>query len=73
MRATPEGDAMTGMTDQERAEHIGAAGLLDEATGHLPGAVELRRNLNGGTTVTATFQKRPVPNLAKSNRRPPGD
>jgi signal transduction histidine kinase len=37
------------------------------------GAVELRRNLNGGTTVTATFQKRPVPNLAKSNRRPPGD
>ncbi len=34
------------------------------------GAVELRRNLNGGTTVTSTFQKRPVPNLVKANRRP---
>ena len=37
---------MAGMTDQERAEHIGAAGLLDEATGYLPGAVELRRTLH---------------------------
>ena len=34
------------------------------------GSVELRRNLNGGTTVTASFQKSPVPNLAKTNRRP---
>ena len=37
---------MTGMTDRERAEHIGAEGLLDEATGYLPGAVELRRTLH---------------------------
>jgi hippurate hydrolase len=37
---------MTGMTDQERAAHIGAEGLLDEAKGYLPGAVELRRTLH---------------------------
>jgi amidohydrolase len=37
---------MTAMTDQERAEHIGATGLLDEAAGYLPGAVELRRTLH---------------------------
>jgi signal transduction histidine kinase len=29
------------------------------------GSLELRRNLNGGTTVTATFQKCPVPMLAR--------
>ena len=37
---------MTAMTDDERAEHIGAAGLIDEAKGFLPGAVELRRTLH---------------------------
>ena len=37
------------------------------------GSVELRRNLNGGTTVTATFQKSPVPNLAKAIRRAPAN
>lgn len=37
---------MTAMTDHERAEHIGAAGLVDEATGLLRGAVELRRQLH---------------------------
>jgi hippurate hydrolase len=45
MRAE-SGDAMTDMTDQERAEHIGTEGLLDEAAGYLPGAVELRRRLH---------------------------
>jgi signal transduction histidine kinase len=33
------------------------------------GSVELRRNLNGGTTVISSFQKRPVPTLARPNRR----
>ena len=37
---------MSAMTDLERAEHIGATGLIDDAKGYLPGAVELRRTLH---------------------------
>jgi signal transduction histidine kinase len=33
------------------------------------GSVEMRRNLNGGTTMTSTFQKRPVPILVRTARR----
>ena len=39
-------DATSRITDRERSEHIGAAGLIDEAAGCLPGAVELRRTLH---------------------------
>jgi hippurate hydrolase len=37
---------MTTMSDRERGDLIGATDLLDEATGLLPGAVELRRTLH---------------------------
>jgi len=37
---------MTNMSDQDRAERVGATELLDEATGLLPGAIELRQTLH---------------------------